>query len=67
MEIKELKKPKVKITGEDGNIFNLIGICSKALNKSNQPQQAKEMTSRVFSAGSYDEALSIIDEYCDLE
>ncbi len=30
------------------------------------PDQAKEMTSRVFSSGSYDEALCIISEYVNI-
>jgi len=61
-----IQKPKVKLSGKDGNVFNLIGICSKALKQAGQHEQAKEMTARVFKAGSYSEALGIMMDYCDV-
>ena len=33
MTMSEIKKPKVKLIGEDGNVFNLMGLCVKALRK----------------------------------
>ena len=48
------RKPFVQLTGEDGNVFNLIGICSRA------------MQQRVFQAGSYEEALGILGEYVEI-
>lgn len=60
-------KPKAKVVGADGNVFNLIGICSKALKRAGLPEQAKEMSEKIFKCGSYEEALSIMGEYCDLE
>jgi len=27
IELNEINKPKAKIIGADGNVFNLIGIC----------------------------------------
>lgn len=62
----ELKKPRVKLSGKDGNVFNLIGLCSSALKSAGQHDQAKEMSGKCFSAGSYDEALQIMMEYCDV-
>ena len=59
-------KPKAKVIGEDGNVFNLIAICSKALKRAKQQDKAKEMQDRVFGCGSYDEALTIMGEYCEL-
>jgi len=60
------EKPVAKVLGEDSNVFNLTGICSKALKRANQSDNAKEMTNRIFSSGSYEEALSIMGEYCEL-
>ena len=57
-------KPKVKLVGENGNVFNLLSICSNALRDARVPGAA-EMRSRVFKASSYDEALSIMCEYVD--
>lgn len=60
-------KPVAKVIGEDGNVFNLIGICMRVLKRVGQPEKAKEMQGRIFKAGSYDEALAIMGEYCDLQ
>ncbi len=62
----EQKKPKCQLTGEDGNVFNLIGIASRCLKRSGQPEKAKEMGEKIKSAGSYDEALNIIGQYVDV-
>lgn len=64
--IKETKKPKAKIVGQDGNVFNLIAICSKALKKAGLHTEAKEMTQRCFGAQSYHSAIGIMGEYCEL-
>jgi single-stranded DNA-binding protein len=61
------QKPACKLTGEDGNVFNLIGIASKALKRAGQPDKAKEMSTKVFGCGSYEKALEIIQEYVEVE
>jgi hypothetical protein len=60
------KKPKVKLVGKDGNVFNLIGICQAALRKAGQPENAKEMAEKIYASNSYDAALGIMCEYCDV-
>ena len=62
----EVKKPKAKLIGADGNIFNLIGIASRSLKRAGQNYKATEMSESVMSSGSYDEALSIIMEYVEV-
>ena len=57
------KKPNSPLVGADGNIYNLVGIASQTLKHHGLYDPAKEMTSRVFGSGSYNEALMIIDEY----
>jgi hypothetical protein len=66
MQTKSIIKPKAKVIGKDGNVFNLIGICSNALKKANQHDRVKEMTEKVFKSESYDEALVIMNDYCTL-
>lgn len=61
------KKPRVKLVGEDGNVFNLIGICSRALKAAGQADKSKEMVNKIYACGSYYEALSIMMEYCEVE
>ena len=58
-------KPKAPIVGANGNVFNLLGICNRALNRAGQKAQAEEMQNRVFACESYDKALSIMLEYVD--
>lgn len=61
-------KPKCRLTGEDGNIFNLMGIATRTLKKAGEAEKAKEMTRRITTeAKSYDEALAILMEYVDVE
>ena len=59
-------KPKCKLIGEDGNIFNLIAIASRVLRQNKMSDKATEMQNRIYASGSYDEALAIIQEYVDV-
>lgn len=70
MEMKEKvglaedKRPEAKLIGEDGNIFNLMGIASRSLKEAGYYDEANEMVNRITNgAGSYDEALAIISQY----
>ena len=54
---KEFKKVPAKLIGEDGNVFNLIGICTKALKRAGYNDEAKELVNRVTSCKSYEDAL----------
>ena len=61
----QIKAEKLKfdcaLIGQDGNIFNLLGIASHTLKQNGMADEAKEMCSRVTSSESYCEALNIID------
>lgn len=62
----EQKKPDCKLIGEDGNIFNLMGIASKILRQNGMAEEAVEMRDHIRASGSYDEALCIIGEYVNI-
>lgn len=62
-----VEKPKARLIGADGNVFNLMGIASKALKAAGLKEQATEMCSKIMSSGSYDEALAIMMEYVEVE
>ncbi|OKZ72548.1 MAG: hypothetical protein BHV93_04370 [Clostridiales bacterium 52_15] len=63
----ESLKPDCPLIGQDGNIFNLMGIASRTLRQNGMPEQATEMCSRITeTAGSYSEALGIIGEYVNI-
>ena len=59
-------KPDCRLIGEDGNIFNLMGLAARTLRHNGLTEQATEMTGRIHECGSYDEALCIIGEYVNI-
>lgn len=59
-------KPEVTLVGENGNIFNLVAISSKALKKAGMQAEAKKMQDEVFASGSYDAALVVIMKYVEV-
>ena len=60
-------RPKMKLLGEDGNIFAIMGRASRLLTDYGQADKAKEMRDRVMSCDSYQKALSIVSEYVETE
>ncbi len=61
------QKPDCELIGKDGNIFSLMGIAAKTLQRNGMADQAKEMKARIIegSCGYYD-ALNIIGEYVNI-
>jgi hypothetical protein len=57
-------KVQVKLVGEDGNAFAILGRVSKALRRSGQPEAAKEYMAHA-TAGDYDHLLQVTMEYVD--
>ena len=49
-------RPNAPIIDADGNVFNLIGICSRSLKDAGYPDKAKKMTERVTSSKCYESA-----------
>ncbi len=68
IELKEVapRKPVCRLIGQDGNIFNLLGLAKRELNRANQRDRGNEMASKVYQAQSYSEALGIIGEYVEI-
>ena len=63
----ENTKPDCPLIGQDGNIFNLMGIAARTLRENGMAEQAKEMTSRIHAgATNYYDALNIIGEYVNI-
>lgn len=59
-------KPDCPLIGQDGNIYNLMGIAARTLKKNGMAEQAREMRDRICDSGSYDKALCIIGEYVNI-
>lgn len=54
----------VQLSGEDGNIFNLMGIASRALKRGGYSTLASDMVKEITQeARDYHSALRIIGEY----
>lgn len=64
--IEQKAKPDCALIGEDGNIFNLVGLAARTLRKNGMTEEASEMTKRVYASGNYDNALGIIGEYVNI-
>ena len=63
----EKVKPDCELIGQDGNIFNLMGIASRTLKRNGMSDEAKEMTDRITNGSvNYYEALNIIGEYVNI-
>ncbi len=60
------QKPVVQLSGQDGNVFNLISIVRLALKEQVSREKAEEFTARAVQCESYDEVLSLIQEYVDV-
>ncbi len=54
------------LIGENGNIYNLVGIASRTLKRNGMSTEASEMMEKVFNSGSDEEALGIIGEYVNI-
>ena len=62
-----INKPDCELIGQNGNIFNLIGIAQRTLRANGMDEQAKEMFTRINAeAHDYYHALNIIGEYVNI-
>ena len=52
----------VKLVGEDGNAFNLIGLVNRGIRYAHGADAAKEFTDAAMGSESYDALLSLIQE-----
>ena len=61
-------KPDCPLIGEDGNIFNLMGIASRTLKENGMYEQAEKMRQRITGGEclSYEEALMVIADYVNI-
>jgi hypothetical protein len=59
-------KPECELSGQDGNVFGIIGRVTKTLKRAGLAEQADEFASKAMDAGSYDEVLRLCFEYVDV-
>jgi hypothetical protein len=64
----EKPKPKCRLSGQDGNIFMIIGIVKKSLDRNGMRDRASEFAKRATTeCKSYDEVLTLCHEYVEVE
>ena len=62
-----LEKPKAKLIGENGNVFNLAAICTISLkNAGYDEKQISEFKEEIYASKSYNEALRVMSEWCEV-
>jgi len=66
-----MKTPKtdvtVKLVGEDGNVFSIIGNVSKQLKRAGHSDLAKEFSQKAMQSSSYNEVLCLVQDYVHVE
>ncbi len=62
----DFEKPTVKLIGQDGNAFFILGTVNKALKKAGYPEKAKEFMAEV-KGGDYDNLLATAMKYAEIE
>ena len=60
------RKPRVKLIGEDGNVFNILGRVKSALREAGMDTEADAFLKEATS-GDYQNVLRCAMKYCDVE
>ena len=56
----------VRLVGQDGNIFNLMGIIARALRKNGYGDEVNNFIAEVTSSESYHEALAVMMQWVNV-
>jgi len=59
-------KPECKLSGEEGNVFSIIGRVRNVLNSSKRQAEAREFMKKAFASSSYDEVLNLAQNYVEV-
>ena len=57
---------QVKLIGEDGNIFHLLGVATHALKRTGYRKEADELLHKIFDSEAYEDALNLIQQYVEV-
>lgn len=63
----EIEKPRVRLTGEDGNAFFIMGRVRGALRRSGAPSEVIEAFTKKATSGDYDNVLCTCFEFVEVE
>jgi len=60
-------RPRVKLIGEDGNAFNILGICRQAAKKANWTDEQWAEFETKATDGDYNRLLQVVMEHFEVE
>lgn len=63
----ETPKPRLKLTGQDGNAFMLLGVASKAARKAGWTAERTSAVLAEARGGDYDHLLATLMEHFDVD
>lgn len=61
-----VKRPTVKLVGEDGNAFAILGRVNSALRKAGYPKEVIEKFRAEATSGDYNNLLRVCMDYVDV-
>ena len=64
--MEDLTKPTVKLTGEDGNAFAIMGSVGRALRKAGFPKEHIDEYYKESASGDYDNLLRVAMKYANI-
>jgi hypothetical protein len=67
MPTEKTKKPRVKFTGQNGNAFNLLGICQHAAQKAGWDKDRLDAFMAEATGGDYDHLLRTCVKHFDVK
>ena len=57
----------VKLVGENGNAFNILGICLRAMRRAGLSQEERDAFQKEATSGNYDHLLATCMEWFEVE
>lgn len=60
------EKPDVELTGQDGNAFMIMGLCSRALRKAKYSKEEIDQFLNDCKSGDYDHLLAVCMEWLNV-
>jgi len=54
---------EVELSGQNGNVFNLIAICKRAMSRNKVPKEEVDKFVEEATSGDYDHALGVMQEW----
>lgn len=62
-----IRRPVIKLTGQDGNAFNILGIMRKGLRDEGVSEERISEIMEEAKSGDYDHLLQTVMKYCEVQ